>query len=212
MAAVVSLLTVAPRKVPCCQLNASVTKGTIPARRPPKRIASIGTPFGSSHSGASTGHCVAATVNRALGCAALRPDSGVHGRRSQSINFDGFLSVMLSHHTSPSRVIAQLVNIEFLVRLSMALAFDFMLVPGATPKNPNSGLMAYRRPSAPIFIHAMSSPMVSTFQPGSVGISIDKLVLPHADGNAPVIYLTWPEGLISFRISICSAIQASSRA
>ena len=54
--AVVSLLLVAPINVPCCQLNDSVTSGTMPARRPPKRIASIGTPFGSSHSGAITGH------------------------------------------------------------------------------------------------------------------------------------------------------------
>ena len=58
------------------------------------------------------------------------------------------------------------------------------LVPGATPKNPNSGLIACRRPSSPNFIHAMSSPMVSTFQPGMVGISMARLVLPHADGNA----------------------------
>ena len=79
---------------------------------------------------------------------------------------------------------------EFLVTLSMALAFDFMLVPGATPKKPYSGLMAYSRPSAPNFIHAMSSPMASTFQPGMVGIIIDKLVLPQAEGKAPVMYFT----------------------
>ena len=36
----------------------------------------------------------------------------------------------------------QLVKTEFFVTLSIALAFDFMLVPGATPKKPNSGLMA----------------------------------------------------------------------
>ena len=34
----------------------------------------------------------------------------------------------------------------------------------------------------------MSSPTVSTFQSGSVGISIARLVLPQADGNAPVMY------------------------
>ena len=79
---------------------------------------------------------------------------------------------------------------EFLVTLSMALAFDFMLVPGATPKKPYSGLMAYSRPSVPNFIQAMSSPMASTFQPGMVGISIDKLVLPQAEGKAPVMYFT----------------------
>src|SRR5271170_1695672 len=107
---------------------------------------------------------------------------------------------------------AQFVKMEFLVRLSMALAFDFILVPGATPKKPYYGLMAYSRPSAPNFIHAMSSPMVSTFQPGIVGIIIDKFVLPQAEGNAPVMYFTRPDGLISFRINMCSAIQPSSRA
>jgi hypothetical protein len=30
----------------------------------------------------------------------------------------------------------------------------------------------------------MSSPSVSTFQPGIVGSSMARLVLPHADGNA----------------------------
>ena len=58
--------------------------------------------------------------------------------------------------------------------------------PGATPKKPASGLTAYSRPSWPNFIHAMSSPIVSTFQSGSVGISIARLVLPHALGNAAV--------------------------
>ena len=38
-------------------------------------------------------------------------------------------------------------------------------VPGATPKKPASGLIAYSRPSSPNFIQAMSSPIVSTFQP-----------------------------------------------
>src|SRR5579864_6990759 len=119
---------------------------------------------------------------------------------------------MPSHHTSPSRVIAQLVKIEFLVRLRMALALDFMFVPGATPKKPLSGLIAYRRPSGPNFIHAMSSPIASTFQPGIVGISIERLVFPQAEGNAPVMYFTSLDGLITLRISMCSAIHPSSRA
>src|SRR5215470_12803706 len=130
VAAVVSLLAVAPRKVPCCQLNASVTRGTTPARRPPNRMASIGTPLGSSHSGAITGHCRAGAVKRALGWAALRPLLGVQGRRSQSESSAGLVSVIPSHHTSPSGVSAQLVNIELRVTLSIALALDFMLVPG----------------------------------------------------------------------------------
>src|SRR5271165_1189123 len=142
MAAVVSLLAVAPRKVPCCQLKASVTSGTIPARLPPNRMASIGTPFGSSHSGAITGHCDAGAVNREFGCADGRGVAGLQRRRNQSTNLAGFSSVIPSHHTSPSSVIAQFVKMEFLVIVSMALAFDFMLVPGATPKKPYSGLMA----------------------------------------------------------------------
>jgi hypothetical protein len=56
------------------QENASNTSGTVLARRPPNRMASIGTPAGSSHSGAITGHWEAGTVKRALGCAAPSPD------------------------------------------------------------------------------------------------------------------------------------------
>src|ERR1700751_4268949 len=94
VAAVVSLLAVAPRKVPCCQLKASVTSGTIPPRRPPNRIASIGTPFGSCHSGAIDGACDAGVVNLAFGWAALRPDRGVHERLNQSVSSAGLSSVI----------------------------------------------------------------------------------------------------------------------
>ena len=58
----------------------------------------------------------------------------------------------------------------------------------------------------------MSSPIVSTFQPGRVGISIARLVLPQADGKAPAMCLTSPSGEVTLRISMCSAIQPSSRA
>src|SRR3954454_23670973 len=58
----------------------------------------------------------------------------------------------------------------------------------------------------------MSSPTVSAVQPGIVGLSIAKLVLPHADGNAAAMYLDSPAGLVSLRISMCSANQPSSRA
>src|SRR5215831_10418816 len=109
-AAVVSEPMIEPRKTPCRQLYDSVTKGTVVARRPPNRIAEIGTPWGSCHSGAITGHWLAGTQKRAFGCAALRPDLGVHGRRSQSLSDGGTASVMSSHHTSPSGVSAQFVN------------------------------------------------------------------------------------------------------
>src|SRR5439155_5056945 len=121
---------------------------------------------------------------RAFGCAARRPFPGVQPRRSQSVSSCGGVSVISSHHTSSSAEIAQLVKIVFARAVSIAFGLLFMLVPGATPKNPASGLIAYSRPSAPNFIHAMSSPTVSTFQPGSVGFIIARLVLPHADGNA----------------------------
>ena len=69
-----------------------------------------------------------------------------------------------------------------MVRIALGLVFQ--LVPGATPKKPNSGLTAYSRPSSPKRIHAMSSPTVSARQPGMVGCSIARFVFPHADGNA----------------------------
>ena len=74
-----------PKKTPCSQLRASATRGTVVARRPPKRMADIGTPAGSSHEGAIDGHWEAGTVNRALGWAAGLSDSGVRsGLSSQS--------------------------------------------------------------------------------------------------------------------------------
>ena len=76
--------------------------------------------------------------------------------------------------------------------VATALALVLAPVPGATPKKPASGLIAYSLPSAPNRIQAMSSPMVSTFQPGIVGCSMARLVLPHADGKAAAMYLASP--------------------
>ena len=79
----------APRKVPCRQSKASVTSGTVVARRPPNIIAEMGTPLGSSHSSAITGHWRAGAVKRAFGWAAVRPAPGCHGRRIQSVRAAG---------------------------------------------------------------------------------------------------------------------------
>src|SRR5439155_12242437 len=159
-----------------------------------------------------TGHCRAGVVKRALGCAALRPEAGVHGRRSQSTRAGGGASLISSHHTSPSGVTAQLVKMELASAVRIAFGLLFILVPGATPKNPASGLMAWSLPSGPNFIQAMSSPTVSTVQPGSVGFIIARLVFPHADGNAAATYIFFPSGLVMPRMSMCSASQPSSRA
>src|SRR4051812_39573644 len=47
----------------------------------------------------------------------------------------------------------------------------------------------------------MSSPTVSTFQPGMVGTSMARLVLPHADGKAPAMYLVSPAAEARLRFS-----------
>jgi hypothetical protein len=66
-AAVVSEDMIEPMNTPCCQSNASRTSGTTVARRPPNKIASIGTPAGLSHSSAIEGHWEAGVVKRAFG-------------------------------------------------------------------------------------------------------------------------------------------------
>src|SRR6266481_9037538 len=160
------------------------------ARRPPKMMALIGTPFGSSHEGSIVGHCEAGAVKRAFGCAALAPLAfaipGVHRLPCQSRHSVGGSSVMPSHHTPPSGVRATLVKMVLRERVAIALGLVFSDVPGATPKNPASGLMARRQPSASGLIQAMSSPTVQTFQSSSPlgGTIMAKLVLPQALGNA----------------------------
>ncbi len=118
--------------------------------------------------------------------------SGVQSSPCQSIRCAGGSFVIPSHQTSPSSVSAQFVKIVFSRIVAIAFGFVFSPVPGATPKKPASGLIAYSRPSSPSFIQAMSSPTVSTFQPSIAGISMARFVLPHALGNAPVTYFTRP--------------------
>jgi len=81
-------------------------------------------------------------------------------------------------------VSATFVKIVSRAKVSTAAGLVSTPVPGATPKKPASGLMARSRPSGPGRSQAMSSPIVSTVQPGIVGRSIARFVLPHADGNA----------------------------
>src|SRR6195952_4662778 len=184
-AAVVSEDSVAPMKTPWFQSRASLTSGIVVLRRPPKRIAEIGTPFGSSYSGARIGHWVIGVQKRLFGWLEGSSLSGVQSRPFQSVRWAGGSSVIPSHQMSPSSVSATLVNTELpWAIVFIALGLVFQPVPGATPNNPNSGLTAYSRPSSPKVIQAMSSPSVSTFQPGMVGYSIARLVLPQALGKA----------------------------
>ena len=70
-----------------------------------------------------------------------------------------------SHHGWLSAVTATLVKMVSCEMDFSAFGLLLSLVPGATPKKPASGLIAYRRPSAPGRIQQMSSPTVHTFQP-----------------------------------------------
>src|SRR5579864_1820271 len=217
-AAVISEPMVAPMYTPDVQLNAWYTNGMFVARRPPKMKALIGTPSGSSQAGSMVGHCAAGAVKRAFGCAALapvsRPICGVHRLPCQSRHSAGGSSVIPSHQTPPSGVSAVLVKMVFFASMVMAFELVLLEVPGATPNNPASGLIARSRPLASGLIQAMSSPTVHTFQPANAGggMSMEKLVFPHALGNAPATYVFSPCGSSTPRMSICSAIQPSSRA
>src|SRR5579863_1406828 len=106
-------------------------------------MALMGTPSGDSQSGSMVGHWEAGAVKRPLGCAAVvpffLPMAGVQCCPRQSRHSAGGFSVMPSHQTPPSGVRATLVKMVFRESAAMADGFVFMLVPGATPKNPYSG-------------------------------------------------------------------------
>src|SRR5215469_10134233 len=117
----------------------------VEARRPPKMMAPMGTPSGSCHAASIVGHCAAGAVKREFGCAAFAPVcfaiSGVQRLPCQSRHSAGGSSVIPSHQTPPSGVSATLVKIVFLESAAIALGLVLIDVPGATPKNPVSGLM-----------------------------------------------------------------------
>ena len=60
----------------------------------------------------------------------------------------------------------------------------------------------------------MSSPIVSTRHPASAGTIMARLVFPQPDGNAADYRGRVPplRGGVTFRMSMCSASQPSSRA
>src|ERR1035437_9766938 len=136
----------------------------VEGRRPPKMIAEMGKPSGDSHAGSIVGHWLAGAVKRPVGGGAGRPVSlpmaGVQIWPRQSRHSAGGVSVMPSHQTPPSGVSATLVKMVLRASVAMALGLVLALVPGATPKNPASGLMARSWPLASGLIQAMSSPTV----------------------------------------------------
>ena len=65
------------------------------------------------------------------------------------------------------------------------------------------------RVSSKRYHHRRSKPCSPYRGSTSGGMSIARLVLPQAEGNAAAMYLTSPSGLSTPRMSICSAIQPS---
>src|ERR1041385_3709296 len=159
-AAVVSEPIDDARNHPFCQFIDCSTNGIAVLRRLPKMNAEIGTPWGFSQPGEMVGHCRAGAVNRELGCAALSLPS--HGWPFQSISFSGGVFDLPSHHGIPSGVTATLVKMVLLRIVAKAAGFVSSPVPGTTPKKPASGFTAHSRPSEPMRIQAMSSPIVRT--------------------------------------------------
>ena len=126
-------------------------------------IAEMGTPLGLLNSEEMQGQLTAGAVNRELGCAPLEPSVQSHFSPFQLSAFlGGFLSRPSHQTVLSSRLWTTLVKIVFFWVEISALGLDFMLVPGATPKKPFSGLIAHRRPSGPMRSQAMSSPTVQT--------------------------------------------------
>src|SRR5205823_13462181 len=104
------------------------TSGTVVARRPPKMIAEIGTPPGSSANFERQGLLRIGAVKREFGCAAFSPESFDHLLPFQSMSSGGGEPSLPSHHTSPSGVVATLVKIVSREMVFIALGFDWLLV------------------------------------------------------------------------------------
>src|SRR5882672_6067947 len=111
-----------------------MTSGIVVARRPPKTIALIGTPSGSSANLLRAGLLVDGDVKRELGCAAFSVDPFFQGLPTQSVSSSGVSPSSPSHQTPPSFVVATFVKIVSCDTVVMAFGFVTALVPGATPK------------------------------------------------------------------------------
>ena len=102
------------------------------------------------------------TVNLELACAAGDPP-GFHSFPCQSIKGDEEErneGSFPSHHGVLDGARATFVKIVFFLIVSIRFGFVFVLVCGATQKNPASGFMAHNRPSWSKCNQAMSSPTI----------------------------------------------------
>ena len=159
---------------------------------------------------AADGHCEAGAVNRAFGCAAGPSDSGVRTSPLQSFARAGCSSLIPSTHIA--------IGGECGVGVDAVTPEGFHgvgvgVVTGAwcNSEESASGLIAYRRPSSPNFIQQMSSPMVSAFKARIVGTSIADSSCHRPMGTQPQC-TEEPSGLVSFKMSMCSANHPASRA
>ena len=176
-----------PRNTPWRQSNASVTSGTTNERRPPKSMAEIGTPAGSSHSGAMAGSCDAGAVNRAFGCAAGVPESGVQDWPFQSVRCAGGV---VGHAFPPDvPVVGQRGVGEDAVAGQRQHGVEVGLVVGAG-RHAEEPVLRVDGPEPAVRAELHPADVVTDrldLPSGRVGTSMARLVLPQADGNAPVM-------------------------
>ena len=140
------------------------------ARRPPKMIALIGTPSGSSQAGSMVGHCDAGAVKRAFGCAAFAPVSLRDLRRPLlALPVEALGRRLVGHAFPPHAAFGRQRHIGEDACSSRASPsrsdWSSPMCRARRQRNPASGLIARSRPFASGLIQAMSSPTVQTFQP-----------------------------------------------
>lgn len=87
-----------------------------------------------------------------------------------------------------------------MVAINLPFLFWLMFKILGGKSHPDSKINQSDSPWSSNFIQAMSSPTHSTFQPGSVGHSMARLVFPQALGKAAAMYFFCPAGLVMPRI------------
>src|SRR6185436_8509027 len=123
-------------------------------------------------------------MKRALGCAADLWLPGLQGSACQSNTPSPAGSPQFSHQADPSRRRATLVKSPSRA-LETPLAEATGRLDSPTIRSlPAAGLSAQSRPSFPTRSRHSPSATSSTAQPGTLGVSVAKRVLPHPLGKA----------------------------